>query len=312
MQSAPEFGVILPQFATTWEDLERFARRAEDAGFDSVWAVDHLIGFPRPEDGILEAWTVMSALAAATSRISIGAQVLCQSFRSPALLAKMATTLDLISGDRLRFLVGAGWLEAEYRAFGYPFPPAGDRVAQLEDTVRICRGMFDAGTEAFSYQGRAHSVSDVTNVPAPNRRIPIGIGAVGDRMLDLVARFGDEWNVPRGRTSCPASNSYVLTRSQPVLDSTGQPRVRPWRPCGTPTAPSPQRPRGHQARPTSDPRSGGAPTTAARGEHPEDVARLEAERALVGEALGEALEPARQDPVLPHRPGPPTLQAPRL
>jgi alkanesulfonate monooxygenase SsuD/methylene tetrahydromethanopterin reductase-like flavin-dependent oxidoreductase (luciferase family) len=173
-----------------------------------VWAVDHLIGFPRPEDGILEAWTVMSALAAATSRISIGAQVLCQSFRSPALLAKMATTLDLISGDRLRFLVGAGWLEAEYRAFGYPFPPAGDRVAQLEDTVRICRGMFDAGTEAFSYQGRAHSVSDVTNVPAPNRRIPIGIGAVGDRMLDLVARFGDEWNVP-----AMVLNSYPGRRS---------------------------------------------------------------------------------------------------
>lgn len=196
MQSAPEFGVILPQFATTWREVERFARRAEDAGFDSVWVVDHLIGFPRPEDGILEAWTVMSALATATSRISIGAQVLCQSFRSPALLAKMATTLDLISGERLRFLIGAGWLEAEYRAFGYPFPPAGHRVAQLEDTVHICRGMFDAGTETFSHRGRAHSVSDVMNVPAPNRRIPIGIGAVGDQMLDLVARAADEWNVP--------------------------------------------------------------------------------------------------------------------
>lgn len=191
----PEVGVVLPQLGGSWPDVVRVARRAEEAGFDSVWVVDHLVGFP-PESGILEAWTLMSALAGATSRIGIGAQVLCQSFRSPALLAKMATTLDLVSGGRLRFLVGAGWFEPEYKAFGYRFPSAGERVAAVEDTVAICRGMFDAGTAPFSYDGLLHHVDAVRNIPPPSRRIPIGIGGVGSRMIDLVARCADEWNVP--------------------------------------------------------------------------------------------------------------------
>lgn len=116
----------------------------------------------------------MSALAGVTSRIGIGAQVLCQSFRPPAVLAKMATTLDLVSDGRSRFLVGAGWFEQEYEAFGLPFPSAGARVSELEDTVRICRGMFDAAPEPFDYRGTKHSVREVYNVPPPQRRIPIG------------------------------------------------------------------------------------------------------------------------------------------
>lgn len=191
-----EFGLVLPQMGAGWEDVDRFARRAEEAGFDSLWAVDHLIGFPTPQDGILEAWTIMAAVAATTSRIDIGAQVLCQSFRSPGVLAKMATTLDLVSDGRLRFLIGAGWFEPEYRAFGLPFPSAGERFGQLEDTVHICRKMFDADAGTVTHDGVHHTVAGATNIPAPRRRIPIGIGAVGDRMLDLVARAGDEWNVP--------------------------------------------------------------------------------------------------------------------
>lgn len=193
--AALEFGVVLPQLDAGWDDARRFALRAEDGGFDSVWVADHLHGLP-PEKGILEAWTLMSAVAAVTERVGIGAQVLCQSFRNPALLAKMATTLDQVSGGRLRFLIGAGWHEEEYEAFGFPFPSAGQRVAETEDAVRICRGLFDTGAAPFTHEGRHHAVHAAVNVPPPARRIPIGVGCVGDRMLDLTARLADEWNFP--------------------------------------------------------------------------------------------------------------------
>jgi alkanesulfonate monooxygenase SsuD/methylene tetrahydromethanopterin reductase-like flavin-dependent oxidoreductase (luciferase family) len=190
-----EFGIVLPHWGASWPDTERFAHRVEASGFDSVWVIDHLLGFP-PEVGVFEAWTTISALASVTTRVGIGAQVLCQSFRSPALLAKMATTLDLVSGGRLRFLLGAGWFEPEYRAFGYEFPPAGRRVEEMEETLAICRAMFDAGREPVTYRGRHHRIDGVVNVPPPERRIPIGVGCTGNRMLDLVARHADEWNVP--------------------------------------------------------------------------------------------------------------------
>jgi alkanesulfonate monooxygenase SsuD/methylene tetrahydromethanopterin reductase-like flavin-dependent oxidoreductase (luciferase family) len=190
-----EFGVVLPQLGATWDQTLDAARKAEAGGFDSVWVVDHTYGIP-PQTGILEAWTVMAALAAATTRVGIGAQVLCQSFRNPALLAKMSTTFDLVSGGRLRFLIGAGWYDAEYRAFGYDFPPPGVRVGQLEDTVHICKGMWAAGKEPFTYHGRHYRVDEVLNLPPQPRPIPIGIGGQGDRVLDLTAREADEWNCP--------------------------------------------------------------------------------------------------------------------
>lgn len=190
-----EFGILLPQVGADFTAAERTARRAEESGFDSVWVIDHVLGFP-PERGVLESWTLATAIAAKTERVGVGAQVFCQSFRNPALLAKMATTLDRISNGRLRFLLGAGWYEDEYRAFGWDFPPAGQRVEETEDTVRICRGLFDAGDEPFTYDGPHHRVHEAINLPAPERRIPIGVGGTGDRMLDLTARLADEWNAP--------------------------------------------------------------------------------------------------------------------
>src|SRR2546423_6178687 len=188
-----EFGVVLPQTrGATWDQVKDFAIAAEDAGFDSLWVVDHVYGFP-PDSGILEAWTMLSALATLTTKVGLGAQVFCQSFRNPALMAKMATTLDLISGGRLHFLLGAGWFEAEYTGFGYDFPPPGVRFEETRDYVEILRGMWDAGTAPFTYGGKHYSVKDVINVPPPGRRIPLGIGGGGDRMLDLTARAADEW-----------------------------------------------------------------------------------------------------------------------
>lgn len=187
-------GLVVRQVATDWQGVLDEARFAEGLGADSVWVVDHLIGFP-PERGILEAWTVMSALAASTSTVQIGAQVLCQSFRNPAMLAKMATTLDDVSGGRLRMMIGAGWMQAEYDQYGYPFPAPGVRLGEVRDTVRILKGMF-AGPGPFSYDGPHYTVTDAVNIPAPTRTIPVEVGGGGDRLLRLVAREADGWNCP--------------------------------------------------------------------------------------------------------------------
>jgi alkanesulfonate monooxygenase SsuD/methylene tetrahydromethanopterin reductase-like flavin-dependent oxidoreductase (luciferase family) len=191
-----ELGLVLPQtVGATWERAARTASVAEEAGFDSLWVIDHVYGFP-PEGGILEAWTMLSALAATTKRVGLGAQVFCQSFRNPALLAKMGSTLQEISGGRLHFLIGAGWFGQEYEAFGYRFPPAGERFAQLRETVRILRGLWESNGEPFTYTGKYYSVEEAMNRPAPPHPISIGIGGSGPRVLDLIAAEADEWNCP--------------------------------------------------------------------------------------------------------------------
>jgi alkanesulfonate monooxygenase SsuD/methylene tetrahydromethanopterin reductase-like flavin-dependent oxidoreductase (luciferase family) len=188
-------GVVLPQVAADWEQVIESATHAEEVGADSVWVIDHVLGFPPPK-GILEAWTVMSALATATDRVQIGAQVLCQSFRQPALLAKMAATLDRISKGRLRMLIGAGWFEQEYRQYGWGFPAPGVRIGELRDTVRILKGLLSPH-EAFTYEGQHHSVKDAVNLPLPIQQpLPIEIGGAGERLIRTVAWLGDGWNSP--------------------------------------------------------------------------------------------------------------------
>lgn len=191
-------GVVLPQVGADWDRVRSFARWAEDAGADSVWVIDHLLGFPA-ERGILEAWTVMSALAAVTERVEIGAQVLCQSFRNPALLAKMAASLDQVAGGRLRMLVGAGWYEGEYLEFGYRFPGAGQRITELEDTIRILKGLLNPHPDSFTYHGAHYSTVEARNLPLPVRQpFAVEVGGAGDRLLGLVAREADGWNCPGG------------------------------------------------------------------------------------------------------------------
>jgi alkanesulfonate monooxygenase SsuD/methylene tetrahydromethanopterin reductase-like flavin-dependent oxidoreductase (luciferase family) len=206
-----EFGVTLRQI-TDWAQLRAAATAAEDAGFDSVWVVDHLLASPA-RAGILEAWTVLPALAATTSRVGLGTLVTCQSFRSPGLLAKMATTVDEIAGGRLRFLIGAGWKREEYDAFGYDFPPPGQRVEQLTEALEVLRGLWDAGEEPFSYRGRHVRVQEALNLPAPRRRIPIGVGGAGPRVVRLTAAVADEWN-------CPAAALADYDRLRRLADDT--------------------------------------------------------------------------------------------
>lgn len=174
------------------------ARAAETAGFDSLWAMDHLHQIATVgsrDEPILEAYTTTAALAAVTSVARLGVLVSACGFRNPALLAKMVTTIDIISGGRAILGIGAGWHEEEYRAYGMDFPPPGERLAQLAEAVQICRAMFTEHAPRFS--GKYHSIDEPLNVPRPINPDgpPILIGGGGERVLiPLIARFGDACN----------------------------------------------------------------------------------------------------------------------
>lgn len=189
-----QFGVCLPQFGATWNQVREVAQAAEEANFDSVWCVDHFVGIPFEKDGPFEAWTELSAVAAITRRVRVGHQVLCVSFRSPALLAKMAASLDVVSDGRLIVGLGAGWHESEYTTYGYEFPPIGTRLAQLGETLEILRRMWTE--ERASFAGRHFTIRDAVCAPKPVQRpLPIMIGGGGERvLLKMVARHANIWN----------------------------------------------------------------------------------------------------------------------
>jgi F420-dependent oxidoreductase-like protein len=178
--------------------LTEIARVAETAGFDSLWAMDHLqqiASVGDPDEPILEAYTTLAALAAVTSTARIGALVSAGGFRPPALLAKMVTTIDVISRGRAVLGLGAGWLEEEHAAYGLPFPPLRERHERLAETVAICRAMFTMDRPAF--HGRHHRIDHPYNVPAPLTAggPPILIGGGGERrLIPMVARLGDAAN----------------------------------------------------------------------------------------------------------------------
>jgi probable F420-dependent oxidoreductase len=169
------------------------ARRAEDAGFDSLWMGEHLLyrfadGTPR---GPWEAWAMLSALAAATSTIRLGPLVACTAFHNPAVLAKQAATLDEISGGRFILGLGAGWNETEFRAFGIPFD---HRIDRFEEAFTIIRGLLRDG--AIDFEGRYYSARDSELVPrGPTPGGPrLLIGSIGERMLRITAPHVDAWN----------------------------------------------------------------------------------------------------------------------
>ena len=181
-----------------WSDLKALARHAEAAGFDSLWVSDHLM-FPGRRDGEpalgrWECWSILASLAAVTSRVELGTLVACMGFRNPALLAKMADTVEEISDGRLILGLGAGWYEPEYRAFGFPFD---HRMTRFEEALRIVDGLLRHG--AIDFQGQYHEARDCVLRPRGPRRFgpPILIGARPDRprALRLVAQYADHWNI---------------------------------------------------------------------------------------------------------------------
>lgn len=213
-----------------WPDILAMAQAAETVGLDAVWISDH-VGFGDPAGqwtGAWEAWTLLSALAASTERVMLGTYVLCTPFRNPALLAKMAETLDEVSGGRVILGLGAGWNEVEFESYGFPFA---DRFDRFEDSLRIITSMLRTG--GADYTGRfaqARHARLAPRGPRP-RGLPIMVGAEGPRMLRLTAELADHWNyglhlasetaamIPKVNEACRAAgrDPATLTKSAEAL-----------------------------------------------------------------------------------------------
>jgi len=183
-----------------WETVVAWARAAEAAGLASVWLSDHLFlslarwGGPDEDQEGYEPLVALAGLARVTSRVRLGTLVLCPHLRPPGVLAKALATVDLLSAGRLTVGIGAGWFEPEYTAAGLPFPPAGQRLERLAETVEVLRLSF-AG-EPFDYEGRHVRMEGMVCLPRPVQRPapPIWVGGSGDRLLGVVARHADGWN----------------------------------------------------------------------------------------------------------------------
>jgi probable F420-dependent oxidoreductase len=175
-----------------WPELCAIAQRAEAVGFDSIWMPDHLLFRFAPDDmwDIWEGWSMLSAVAATTSRAEIGTLVTCTGFRNPALLAKMASTVDEISAGRLVLGLGAGWHEPEYEAFGLPFD---HRASRFEEALTIIATLLREGH--IDFDGTYYQARDCELRPRGPRPggIPILVGAGGERMMRLTARLADAW-----------------------------------------------------------------------------------------------------------------------
>lgn len=201
-------GVTLPHYDVSMpdgrpalpSDVAAAAATAERLGFTTGWISDHFFldasryGVEAGRTQALEAWTAMTVATTATATLRIGSLVLCEAFRPPGLLAKMAATLDIISGGRLELGLGAGWNASEYEQHGLYFPTPGERVGRLEDYARVVRGML--AQSPFTYEGTYYSCRDAWCVPAPAQQPapPIWLGGSKDRMLGVVARVADGWN----------------------------------------------------------------------------------------------------------------------
>jgi probable F420-dependent oxidoreductase len=179
--------------APGYPHIRKMALRAEELGLDSIWLYDHLF-YEQGDNriGIWECWTMLSALAEATQRVELGSLVLCSPFRNPALLAKMAVTLDEVSGGRFTLGIGAGWNEPEFTAFGYPFDHRADR---LEEALQILQPLLKEGKAHFN--GKYYTAVDCPIIPRGPRPAgpPLMVGGEGPRLLRLTARYADQWNI---------------------------------------------------------------------------------------------------------------------
>jgi probable F420-dependent oxidoreductase len=188
-----QIGIQLPEVErdVRWHEEARMARAAELAGFDSIWVGDHHLyrDDGRPERGPWEAWTLLGALAAVTERVGLGPLVACLGFHPPVVLAKMAATVDQVSGGRFVLGVGAGWNEPEFRATGLPFDR---RASRFEESFEIVHRLL-AG-ERVTTKGRFWRVEDAVLLPTPARRPPLMVGSVGDRILAAALPHVDVWN----------------------------------------------------------------------------------------------------------------------
>ncbi|TMK37058.1 MAG: LLM class flavin-dependent oxidoreductase [Actinobacteria bacterium] len=193
MPSRPRLGVQLPEVEreVRWPEYATMALAAEEMGFDSVWVGDHYLyrGDGRPERGPWEAWTLLAGLATVTRRVRLGPLVACLNFHPPAVLAKIAATVDELSDGRLIVGMGAGWNRTEFDAFGIPFD---HRASRFEESFEIVRRLL-AG-ERVTFTGRWHSTDEAVLLPKPARRPPLMVGSTGPRVLAAALPHVDVWN----------------------------------------------------------------------------------------------------------------------
>lgn len=212
---ALQFGLFVPQGwrldlvgidpAEQWGRMLEVAQRADAGPWHSVWVYDHFHTTPQPTDEAThEAWTLMAALAASTSRVRLGQMCTCMGYRNPAYLAKVAATVDVISGGRLEFGIGAGWYEHEWRAYGYGFPGVGDRISALRDGVQVIQRLWAEGSatlesETFSVDGAICRPQPLQTGRDGRPRIPTWIAGGGEqRTLRYAAKWADATNFGGG------------------------------------------------------------------------------------------------------------------
>jgi F420-dependent oxidoreductase-like protein len=203
-----KYGILLPQGLAmdlasikdpveAYEAITRVAQTADESGYHSVWLADHFHTIPQPSQEVtFECWTTTAALARDTKRVRIGQTVTCNGYRNPALLAKMASTVDVLSHGRLNFGIGAGWSEQEYRAYGYEYPDAPERLRMLREAIQVILAMWTQ--EEAVFEGKYYQICGAINQPKGVQKphIPLLIGGSGEKVtLKLVAQYGNACDI---------------------------------------------------------------------------------------------------------------------
>ncbi len=216
------FGLFVPQgwrldlagieLAKQWPTMLEVARAAEAGPWESIWVYDHLHTVPLPSDEVThEAWTLMAAFAASTRRVRLGQMCTCMGYRNPAYLAKVAATTDVISGGRVEMGIGGGWYQHEWEAYGYGFPPAGDRLGMLDEGVQIMRQLWTTGEATLD--GKHYQVNGALGYPRSiqDGGIPFWIAGGGEkRTLRIAAKYASYTNFSDGTPAEFARKSEIL------------------------------------------------------------------------------------------------------
>lgn len=190
-------GVTVPQIKRSWAESVAAATELEELGFDSLWVCDHLYGPQSPSIPILEAWSLLAALAARTERVQLGTLVTPVGMRNPAHLGKVIATVDAIAGGRVIPGFGVGWMPREHTDFGMPFLDAGERIDQMEEVIGFLRQLWDPEVEEVTMDGTFVQADHLVCLPKPPRRPPIMIGGAGEKkVMPMAARMADLWNNP--------------------------------------------------------------------------------------------------------------------
>lgn len=222
------FGLFIPQGwrldltgiepAGQWQTMLDIARYAENGPYESVWVYDHFHTVPAPlAEATHEAWSLMAALGATTSRVRLGQMCTCMSYRNPAYLAKVAATTDVISGGRVEMGIGAGWYEHEWRAYGYGFPSAGERLGMLDEGVQIMRQLWSEGKATLD--GKHYQVDGALSYPLPLQEggIPLWIAGGGEKKtLRIAARYARYTNFAGGAEDFKHKSEVLAAHCQDV------------------------------------------------------------------------------------------------